>query len=104
MPNTITYIDNEVQIVFDGSTAWAPAQTYRVLSFEYIPASNANSIKVRDTSATGVTRFYQKAAAADAVADQRKGYEMNFGTGLNMIPYVVGTEVSVNDTLIMKYA
>jgi hypothetical protein len=105
MANVIAYGINSIQVTFDGSTAYAPDITLRVVSFEFYPATNADVIHVRNGSATGVTEFYQKAAAADGVADQRKSYEKGYeGNGKNIVPYVVGNEVSANVKLVIKYA
>lgn len=105
MANTIAYSNGEVQVTFDGATAWNPGQLYRVLSFEFLPAANSDTITVRDGSATANIVFKQTVSAASGISDQRKGYEHGYdGAGKNITPYVVGNEASVNSILVMKYA
>ena len=106
MANTIVYGENSVDITFDGATAWAPAQVYRVKSFEFIPGGNAKTVTVRGKgSATGPIEFYALSAIADGAADQRKSYEHGYdGNGRNITPYIVGNEASASSRLIIKLA
>ena len=105
MVNTTVYGENSVDITFDGSTAWAPAQVYRVTSFEFIPGGDSKTVTVRGKgSATGPIEFYALSDASTGVSDIQKEYEGGYGgNGRSITPYIVGNEASASSRLIMKF-
>ena len=93
---------NVISILFDGSTPWDSATSYPdglvIESMEFVPAATDDILIVRESIATGVQYFQNKAATVHT----SKIKYFNVGSSVRRLyPYVVGAEATTGVLLII---
>ena len=102
MALTVTTGKHTISILFDGSTPWDSGTDYSnglvIESMEWKPTATDDIITVRETDASGVQYFSEKAATA---FDNKIKYFNTEKSIKKFYPYVVGNQATSGGLLII---